>query len=241
MVLVNIENLSDNELRNIAEQENLEDWENLSREELIEQLEEIYDDEDNEAVQEIHSGSSIRKFVNTLTAVKSDNDLSMPGTEPLPESYNETSIHMVLKDMNWAYVFWSISEQQLAEIEELGATLVLRTIRTPKNGGEQSSYDIDVSLTDRDWTLELPFFGYAYQTFLIRIHGNEETPLCKSNIVKTNKSWFLEHPYTLRDQHYFNKMMDSVILKDGTLCTNKAIQILVAQLDDENAEAEVGR
>ena len=42
MILINIESLSDNELRNIAQQEDLADWENLSREDLIEGLEELY-------------------------------------------------------------------------------------------------------------------------------------------------------------------------------------------------------
>ncbi|MCF0238745.1 MAG: DUF4912 domain-containing protein, partial [Sphaerochaetaceae bacterium] len=45
MVLINIDTLSDSELRYIAQQENLEDWETLSRENLIEELTEIYEEE----------------------------------------------------------------------------------------------------------------------------------------------------------------------------------------------------
>ena len=47
MVLINIGSLSENELRNIASQEDLEDWETLSRDELIDALEDLYDEDEN--------------------------------------------------------------------------------------------------------------------------------------------------------------------------------------------------
>ena len=144
MVLINIGSLSENELRNIASQEDLEDWETLSRDELIDALEDLYDDDDN-TLKDDNSGSSRRKFVNTLTDVQLDNDLSLPGTEPLPESYNETSIHMILKDANWAYVFWSLSTQSASEFEDGSATLVLRNIRMDSDANEEASYDIEVT------------------------------------------------------------------------------------------------
>ena len=43
MVLINIESLSDNELRIIAKQEELEDWDYLNRHELIYELQDLYD------------------------------------------------------------------------------------------------------------------------------------------------------------------------------------------------------
>ena len=162
MVLINIGSLSENELRNIASQEDLEDWETLSRDELIEALEDLYDEDEN-SLNEEHSGSSRKKFVNTLTDVQLANDLSLPGTEPLPESYNETSIHMILKDMNWAYVFWSLSSQLETEFEDGGAELVLRNVRFDVDGNEVASYDIEISPSDDNWTVELPHLGYSYQ------------------------------------------------------------------------------
>ena len=117
MVLINIESLSDNELRIIAQQEELEDWDSLSRQELIDELQDLYD-EDNERTLDSDAGSSRRKFVNTLTDVQLDNVLSLPGVEALPDQYNETCIHLIMKDFNWAYVFWSLSAQQLKELED---------------------------------------------------------------------------------------------------------------------------
>ena len=133
MVLINIESLSDNELRIIAQQEELEDWDSLTRQELIDELQDLYD-EDIDRTNDIVSSS--RKFVNTLTDVQTDNVLSLPGVEALPDQYNETSIHLIMKDFNWAYVFWSLSVQQMKELEESGCNLILRNTRSNSEGDE---------------------------------------------------------------------------------------------------------
>lgn len=46
MVLINLDLLSDAELRYIARQEGFSDWETLDREDLTEQLQEKYEEED---------------------------------------------------------------------------------------------------------------------------------------------------------------------------------------------------
>ena len=191
MVLINIESLSDNELRIIAQQEELEDWASLSRQELIDELQDLYD-EDNERTLDSDAGSSRRKFVNTLTDVQSDNVLSLPGVEALPEQYNETCIHLIMKDFNWAYVFWSLSAQQLKELEDSGCNLILRNTRLNDEGEEEAVYDIDVSLNDNSWTVELPYVGYTYMVSLVASCGEKETVICRSTSLTTTSSWLLQ-------------------------------------------------
>lgn len=240
MVLINIGSLSENELRNIASQEDLEDWETLSRDELIDALEDLYDDDDN-TLKDDNSGSSRRKFVNTLTDVQLDNDLSLPGTEPLPESYNETFIHMILKDANWAYVFWSLSAQTASELEDGSATLVLRNIRMDSDANEEASYDIEVTPSDDNWTIELPHLGYSYQVSLVLKKGEEEKVLCKSSVVSTTKSWLSKHPDELRDSTTFMTLLSPLVLKGGAVIENKQIQDLIDIIDDDSPEAEVSK
>ena len=240
MVLINIGSLSENELRNIASQEDLEDWETLSRDELIDALEDLYDEDENRLNEE-HSGSSRKKFVNTLTDVQSANDLSLPGTEPLPESYNETSIHMILKDMNWAYVCWSLSSQLETEFEDGGAELVLRNVRFDVDGNEVASYDIEISPSDDNWTVELPHLGYSYQVCLVLRKEGEEKVLCKSSPVSTTESWLSTHPEKLRDNVTFKKMFSSLVLKGGTVLENNQVRELIAKITDDGADAEVAR
>ncbi len=240
MVLINIGSLSDNELRNIASQEDLEDWETLSREELIDSLEELYDGDDT-TLGDVQSGSSRRKFVNTLTDVQSGNDLSLPGTEPLPDSYNETSIHLVMKDMNWAYVFWSLSSQQLSELEDGRSNLVLRNLRLNGEGEEVASYDIEVTPEDDNWTIELPYMGYTYQVCLILQSGGEEKVLCRSTTLSIPKSWLSCHPLELRDDVTFRTLFSSLVKKGGTVLDNKQVEDLLGSISAEDQNMEVGR
>ena len=238
MVLINIESLSDNELRIIAQQEELEDWETLSRQELIDELQDLYD-EDNVRTQDGNSGSSRRKFVNTLTDVQSDNVLSLPGVESLPEQYNETSIHMIMKDYNWAYVFWSISSQQMKDLEDSGCSLILRNTRLNPDGDEEAVYDIDVSLEDNSWTVELPYVGCTYRVSLVGVCKGKESVICQSTDLTTEKSWLTSHPEELSDDVTFRTIFSSLIRKGGEVIMNGQVQALLEQLDDKGGFIEV--
>ncbi len=229
MLLINIQSLSENELRYIAKQEDLEDWDSLSRDELIDELEDLYEDESD--VQN-NSGSSKQKFVNTLTDVPSDDVLSLPGVQRLPETYNETAIHIVMKDFNWAYVFWSISSQQLSEFNDKYSSLILRTCKLDSAGDVDAVYDIDVSFEDDNWTVELPYLGYSYQVSLVASNGETEYVICKSSVVTTTKSWLASHPNELRKDSVFRSIFSSLIAKGGKLSANSQVQALLDQMDD---------
>lgn len=226
MVLINIDTLSDAELRYIAQQEELEDWETSSREDLIEELESLYDE--SEDVHANQSGSSNRKFIQTLTDVDSDNVLKLPGVDNLPDHYNETAMHLILRDFNWAYAFWSLSSQTLSELEELGASLVIRTKRFDGEGDECSSYDIDVNPSDSNWTIELPHLGYTYQAFLFAHHSGKETEICHSNTISTTESFLSKHPEELQKESTFRKLFPSLITKGGEVFGNRQVKELVA-------------
>jgi len=234
MVLINIESLSDNELRIIAQQEELEDWASLSRQELIDELQDLYD-EDNERTLDSDAGSSRRKFVNTLTDVQSDNVLSLPGVEALPDQYNETCIHLIMKDFNWAYVFWSLSAQQLKELEDSGCSLILRNTRLNDEGEEEAVYDIDVSLSDNSWTVELPYVGYTYMVSLVASCGEKETVICQSTSLTTTSSWLSKHAEELGDDITFRTILSSLIRKGGEVIANGQVKAMVDNLNNTSS------
>lgn len=234
MVLINIESLSDNELRIIAQQEELEDWASLSRQELIDELQDLYD-EDNERTLDSDAGSSRRKFVNTLTDVQSDNVLSLPGVEALPDQYNETCIHLIMKDFNWAYVFWSLSAQQLKELEDSGCSLILRNTRLNDEGEEEAVYDIDVSLKDNSWTVELPYVGYTYMVSLVASCGEKETVICQSTSLTTTSSWLSKHAEELGDDITFRTILSSLIRKGGEVIANGQVKAMVDNLNNTSS------
>ena len=120
MILIQIDTLSLNELQSIAEQEGIENYLDMSREELIAELKEIYDEDsdlpgDGTLVQGVN-----KRFVSGLTNYRGEEaDLeSLPGVEELPESYNDTAIHILSKNASWVYCYWSISQLDVEKLEE---------------------------------------------------------------------------------------------------------------------------
>lgn len=231
MVLINIDTLSDAELRYIAQQEDLEGWETSSREQIIEDLESLYDD--SEDIHANMSGSSSRKFVQTLTDVDSDNVFKLPGVDVLPEQYNETCIHLLMRDFNWAYAFWSINAQQQAELENQGAQLLLRTSRLDDQGNECAFYDIDINLNDTNWTIELPHLGYKYKTCLMAQCSDKQVVICQSNTICTSKSFLKSHPEKLQEDRTFKVLIQNLITKEGEVLGNRQVEDLVSELSSE--------
>jgi len=212
MVLINIETLTDSELKSIACQEDIEDWESLSREELIEELENIYEDGEDAD----YSGTLQQKYVSSLGPVNSDFS-QLPGVEEIPKHYNKTYIHLTQKDAVWAYVFWNLSESLYREVEASDSKLVLRIIAVPAGKLPRKSYDVEITIHDKCWTIELPWPGRTYfiKLLLVDSQGNE-TVLCSSNTVERTKSWLSEHKDAILDPGVYEVLVKPLISKEGT-------------------------
>lgn len=229
MVLINIDTLSDSELRCIAQQEGVEDWEALSREDLIDSIEEIYEDENR--FEPNHSSYTGHRYVKTLVNVDRQGSFGLPGVAELPTSYNETSIHAIAKDANWVYVFWSLSPQDQAQMEEDGCTLSIRTIVIAKDDYPETSFDIDVLGSDMEWSLELPWQGRQYKAVLVRKdHSNEsERILAESNLVSIEESWLSKNPEALKERSRFNVLVTPLVTKGGELINNRQVHEILEE------------
>ena len=210
MVLINIDQLSDAELKYIAKQENLEDWDSLSREDLIEELEELYDDDST-------SFSAIdtkKKFVKSLTDVNSD-VLSLPGVEPLPKSFNDNEIHFIMSDPSWAYVFWGFDTVTKNRIEEENANIIIRVTVLKDETHPQESYEIEVGRNDDNWNIELPWPGRIYKMTLIVRTSEGDDEVAFSEYEETPVHWMDDNSSILSDPNQFEVLASSLISKDG--------------------------
>ena len=230
MVLVDIDTLTDAELRVIAQQRDVEDWESLSREELIESIEDTYDDEGAERITD--SPSTDHRYVKTLTSSESQGSFGFPGVEELPTSYNETSIYLLLKDANWAYAFWNIAPNTMAMLEEKAADLVLRKSVLGKNGEQESSFDIGIAKEDVDWSVELPWAGRDYRAFLVAQKGEKEEVLAQSNVISVKENWLSSHIETLDEPGRFNVLFSSLFTKEGSVINNRQVRDLLEKYEE---------
>ncbi len=234
MVLVDIDTLSEAELRDIAQQLDIEDWEDLSQEELVEAIEDSYDDEDlPERIS--REASSGHRYIKLQNRPEPKEGFGFPGVEELPDFYNETSICLLLKDCNWAYAFWNLSPNTMEDIEQKKAELLVRVAVLDENGKQEDSYDIGIEKEDSDWNVELPWQGKSYKAFLVAVQGKNEEVLAQSNVVVVQKCWLEEHLDVLEDPDRFNLLMSAQFTKGGNVLNNLQVRHLLEQF--KNLEA----
>ena len=231
MVLVDIDALSDEELKRIAQQRDVEDWESLSREDLIECIEDTFDEEASERISD--ASATGHRYAKLLTKPEYEGSFGFPGVGELPDSYNETSIYLLPKDANWAYAFWNISPNTSSQLETKGSQLTLRVVTMGENGTQEDSFDIGISKGDIDWSVELPWAGRDYKAVLVAHTGKEEEVLAQSNVVSVPKIWLSEHVEALADPARFNVLISSLVTKDGSIINNRQVRDILKNLGEE--------
>lgn len=225
MVLINIDALSDAEIRYIAQQEELENYESLSREELIEELEELYGDDIHE------KEKSGPKFVQTILSTSSD-VLGLPGISDLPTNFSNSNIHFTAVDFNWAYAFWNIAPLKQSELEDQNASLLIRV--TAQDSERTEAYDIAVNKSDTNWSIELPWDGMNYYLSLIAKfnNGNEEI-ICQSNKIYRERPYLSVHKEVLSDSDTYKLLVSSMVSKEGTLIDCSAVQRILSEVQED--------
>jgi hypothetical protein len=229
MVLINLDALSDTELRCIAQQEGLPGWKDAERDDLMEQLQEKYEDADD-AKETAPVGSQSRRFCTSLTDFGSHKQVAgmLPGVEELPKSYNETSIHLLLRDPEWAFAYWSISPSEKAEylLDENDSPLFLRVHMTQTDGMNKSYFDISIGNDDEEWNINLPSVGYGYSVSLCaHLPNGEMQVLAESKTVETYPCYWESHYDEIAmNPALFSVQFSSVLTNVGEVADNQVLR-----------------
>ncbi|MDC7228547.1 MAG: DUF4912 domain-containing protein [Spirochaetales bacterium] len=176
-------------LREIAVKEGISINENIDKQDLIDLILEAIEEDRAENVMANNPAMQIkeRKFDITLNE-QFDFDEDQ---YPLPESYNETKIVMLLRDPAWAYTYWDIKDSEIASLKfgNLSGKLNLRVYEMGKaefsKANIQDFFDIPVQIEDGSWYINLPRTGIYYCVELILKGSESEKVLCRSNFVKS--------------------------------------------------------
>jgi hypothetical protein len=239
MILINIDSLSTTELQYIAKQEGFENWQSLDRAELIEELEDTYDDQVDDRLSSGVKASVVRKrFCNALTDYRGtqQNVSGLPGVEELPENYAETSIHLLLRDPEWAYAYWSISPVNKAliygEDEVKKGELFLRVSKTHCNCKEIRTFDIGISIEDNQWNINLSDMGCSYSVALcFKDRKGTITSLAESKTIETFAPYWADHYDEIAmDRKLFNIHFSSVVTKEGEVADNAILREIAQTL-----------
>ena len=232
MVLVNLEQLSTDELRNLSEQEKIDGFDVLSREELIQELTDKYEEEytayglDDDKKSELNL-----KYVSSFTDYidNSENVTQLPGVEDLPEHYEETSIHLLSKNSDWGYAFWSISTLDQEKIDEKkGVPLLLVTLT--RKDGEKECYDIPIAEEDDEWNIG---FSYESKSIIVSLcvdypDGSRDT-LAQSKPLDLSSSYWIDNKDKMKENDSLFKIYLSLITtKTGEIINNSIVKEILA-------------
>ena len=233
MILVNLEQLSTDELRNLSEQEKIEGFEELSREELIQELSEKYEEEYTAYGLDEDKKSDLNiKYVSSFTDYtdNSENITQLPGVEDLPDHYEETSIHLLSKNSDWGYAFWSISTLDQEKIDEKkGVPLLLVTLT--RKDGDKEGYDIPISDEDDEWNIG---FSYESKSIIVSLcvdypDGSRDT-LAQSKPLEMSSSYWIDHKDKMRENDSLFKVYLSLITtKTGEIINNSIVKEIIAE------------
>lgn len=130
-------------------------------------------------------------------------DASLDAAPCIESRYNETVIHLIPRDPEWAFVFWDIKNDDLDSLcrGNEPAGLILRVGMNPGADGIcQDSFDVNVSLDDDHWYLQLPEADGEYRVELYSRCKPRPRLLARSNAIKTPKALTTESLDAL-DEH----------------------------------------
>lgn len=176
--------LSDQELVLLAERMGFYIPEGLDRPFIIEEIVSVLEDEDKERVFS-HDGTG------HVEEKKLSGGASIPHAAPLaacvPDRYNETMIRALPRDPSWIYAYWDIADQRRANLgeEESASGLFLRVVEKGSSGdGRRSYFDIQVTLDDWKWYINIPRPGRSYRVDLCFRAMDKIKVLARSNEVR---------------------------------------------------------
>ncbi|HOI23393.1 MAG: DUF4912 domain-containing protein [Spirochaetia bacterium] len=176
--------LSDQELLLLAERMGFYIPEGLDRPFIIEEIVSALEDEDRERVFS-HDGTG------HVEEKKLSGGAFTPYAAPIaacvPDRYNETMIRALPRDPSWIYAYWDIADQRRTSLgeEEGSSGLFLRVVEMGSTGeGRKSYFDIQVTLEDWKWYINIPRPGHSYRVDLCFRTVNKIRVLARSNEVR---------------------------------------------------------
>ena len=239
MILIKMDKLTDSELKNIAQDECIEDFDSLSREELIQALTEKYEDMDSNFSPEEQDDLRNLRYFAGITDYRGISDYvdSLPGVEDLPDTYPNTSIYLLNKNNNWAYAFWSISLLDSKKIEANGSSLILHITKKDKNGHIEQ-YDIPIKESDSEWNIGLSMMGGFCIASIIAVSPNgDRDVLATSNQISQIDCYLLQHEDEMADNDSLCKVYLSLITtRDGALIENDLVKEIVNAYEREDRD-----
>ncbi|MFO7849249.1 MAG: DUF4912 domain-containing protein [Spirochaetia bacterium] len=201
--------LSDEALKETARREGILNHNSASREQLIDLVVEALEED---KIESHRANNSAMRLENKKYDILKDEELEVLKFEDfkLPDRYNTTRIVLLLRDPEWAYVYWDLGADKLEEIKSQpnyqGLFLRVYEYRgdLPSKANLIDFFDIEVEEEDDSRYISLNKPGNDYRVELCASVLHKEESLTISNPVHSplgyivqNKDDFYSNPNTM--------------------------------------------
>lgn len=150
----------------------------------LEEAREDHDESNNNAMRVEERKYQLARFF-------SEKDLASVSNEQheIPDRYNETRMHLMVRDPAWAFCYWDVRDETLVDVtaDEEFSELILRIVEMDNPGFDDhtvvDSFEIPVRIDDKSRYINLPRQDASYYTELIALCGDRHVSICRSNPV----------------------------------------------------------
>ena len=182
-----LQSLSYSALKEIAKKEGIVNYQNLPIGKLIEAVVEAIEEDKNEKI--TSDNIIIRGEEKKYDIFRDEEIVSQDIADyTIPETYNESKVHLMLVEPLLAYAYWDFSEKDrmIYANTTKQEKLFLRVFEEFNEKEEKNSsnfFDIPIKIKDDNWYINLPLKNARYYIKIILFMYGEEKILCTSNII----------------------------------------------------------
>lgn len=183
-----LESLTTEQLETIARKEGILNHQNVSKDELIDLIRDAIEEDKLERRQ---TNNYAMRLENKKYDILKDEEIEVLQKDeyPLPERYNDTRVVLLIRDPEWAYVYWDINREKLEEIRK-SPHYEGFFLRVYEYRGEVLSketlidyFDIAVGEEDTSRYINLAGRGNDYRVEIIASVLHKEKSLALSNSI----------------------------------------------------------
>ncbi|HKK64240.1 MAG TPA: DUF4912 domain-containing protein [Clostridia bacterium] len=240
-----LQSLSEEQLQCIAKREGIYNHNDTQREKLVDLILEALEEDRDE--RELSNNSAMRLEHKKYDILRDEEiDLLTQDEFPLPDTYTDTRIVLLLRDPHWVYVYWDVNRTQLDALkgEPFFDGLFLRVYEfngdTPEKSNINDFFDIPIGEADRSWYINLNRTGNDYYVDLRCRVMHKERLMAASNAVHSPRGYFA------RNQKEFYNDPNTMMLmlsglwnyEEGTVESQEIPHRIISILDTHNIELE---
>lgn len=181
--------LSEELLHKLADKLDVDIPDEAHLDEIVDLVTDALEDAREDHEQSNNNAIRVEERKYQLARFFSEKDLATVTDEAvlLPDRYNETRMHLMVRDPAWAFCYWDVRDEQLVAVtaDAEFQQLILRIVEMDNSDFDDhtvvDSFEIPVRLNDKSRYINLPRQDASYYTELSGLCGDRHISICRSN------------------------------------------------------------